>query len=390
VTSFGERQRAIYRAGVEGVVPSLPMSYDALESAAREIMSPRAYDYVAGGAGAGSTMRANIDAFERWRLDPRMLREVAERDLTTEVLGTRLSAPVLTAPVGALSVIREGGELAVAQAAAELGIGMVASTMTSVPLEQIAAAGGDGPQWFQLYWPTNRELALSLVQRAAAAGYTAVVVTVDTWTLAWRPRDLAHGHLPFLTGAGLANYFTDPVFRDLLPEPPEASAQAARAAVLTWADLFGNGALTWDDIAWMVEQSPIPLLVKGIGHGADARAAVDAGAAGVIVSNHGGRQLDNAKAALDGLLDVVAAVRGRTTVLFDSGVRTAAHVLVALSLGAHAVLVGRPWIWGLALDGQDGVTHVLANLLAELDIDLGLLGYRTPDQLGPDALVRVP
>jgi lactate 2-monooxygenase len=393
VAHFGDLQAEIYARGAAGQLPELPMTYEGLEAAARAVLAPSAYAYVAGSAGGESTARANVAAFERWRLDPRVLREVLERDLSTELFGDRLSAPVLTAPVGALSIIRPDGELAVARAAAGLGIGMVVSTLTSVPLETVASAGlaaaaGGGARWFQLYWPRNRDLALSFVRRAEAAGYSAVVVTLDTWTLAWRPRDLQHGYLPFLTGAGLANYLSDPVFHDLVPDVPDQPAGAA--AVATWAALFGNPALTWADLTWLTAQTSLPVLVKGVTHAADARAAVEAGVDGMVVSNHGGRQVDNARASLDALVDVVDAVGDRTTVLFDSGVRTGAHALVALALGAEAVLVGRPWVYGLALAGEDGVAHVLRNLLAELDITLALCGHTRPGGLSREVLVRAP
>ncbi len=270
----------------------------------------------------------------------------------------------------------------------ELGLATILSTVSSTPMEQVAEAAGDGARWFQLYWPRSRELALSFVRRAEASGYSAIVVTVDTWTLAWRPRDLAHAYLPFLRGAGLANYFTDPVFRSLLTEPPEAGPEAAKAAILTWVGLFGNPALSWEDLAWLSEQTDLPVLVKGIGHADDALAAVDAGVAGIIVSNHGGRQVDGATAALDNLVGVADALAGRAAILFDSGIRGASDILVALALGAQAVLVGRPWVYGLALAGEDGVRTVLANLLGELDITLGLAGYATPAQVDSLAVVR--
>jgi isopentenyl diphosphate isomerase/L-lactate dehydrogenase-like FMN-dependent dehydrogenase len=388
VGRFGELQNQIYLGGLDGRTPELPLTYEGLEAAAREVMTPEAFGYVAGSAGRESTARANTEAFQRWRIQPRMLREITERDLTTELFGTTLAAPVLTAPVGALETIRTGGETDVARAASSLGMGMCVSTLTSVPMEEVAAAAGEGPRWFQLYWPRSRELAASLVRRAEASGYSAIVVTVDTWTLAWRPRDLALGHLPFLRGAGLANYFTDPVFRGLLAEPPETGPEAAQAAVLTWVGLFGNPALSWDDLAWLAEQTELPVLVKGIGHADDARAALDAGVAGVVVSNHGGRQVDGARAALDNLVDVADALDGRGTVLFDSGIRGASDILVALALGARAVLVGRPWVYGLALAGEEGVSHVLRNLLGELDITLGLAGYARPGDVDSLAVVR--
>ena len=314
---FGELQNEIYLRGLDGVTPDLPLTFDGLEAAAREVMTPEAFDYVAGSAGRETTADANLEAFRRWRIQPRMLREITERDLTTELLGTTLTAPVLAAPIGALSIIRPDAEVAVARATASLGVGLVLSTLTSVPLEQVAAAVPRPAtnRWFQLYWPSNRVTwPWPSSSGPRPAGFRPIVVTVDTWTLAWRPRDLALAHLPFLRGVGLANYFTDPVFRGLLSEPPESGPEAARAAVLTWVGLFGNPALTWDDLAWLTEQTELPVLVKGIGHVDDALAAIDAGVAGVVVSNHGGRQVDNARAALDALVDVVDAVGDRTTV----------------------------------------------------------------------------
>jgi lactate 2-monooxygenase len=388
VGQFGDLQNEIYLRGLGGDVPELPLGFDALEAAAREVMTAEAYGYVAGSAGRETTALANLEALQRWRIQPRMMRQVVERDLTTEVVGTTLSAPVLTAPIGALGVVRPDAEPSVARVTSDLGIGLVLSTVSSTPMERVAEVAGDGPRWFQLYWPRSRELALSFVRRAEASGYTAIVVTLDTWTLAWRPRDLQQAYLPFLRGDGLTNYFTDPVFRGLLVEPPEAGPEAARAAILTWAGLFGRPDLTWDDLTWLTGQTELPVLVKGIGHVDDARAAVDAGVAGVIVSNHGGRQVDGARAALDNLVDVADALAGRTTILFDSGIRGASDIVVALALGARAVLVGRPWVYGLALAGEDGVRHVLRNLLGELDITLGLAGYATPGDVGRSAVVR--
>jgi lactate 2-monooxygenase len=386
--AFGDRQNEIYLRGLEGHVPPLPLTAEALEEQARAVMTPKAYGYVAGGAGRETTVAANLEAFRRWRIQPRMMREILDRDLSTELLGTRLAAPVLTAPVGGLSIVHPDADLAVARATSDLGVGTVLSTLSSYSMEDVAAASGDGRRWYQLYWPRSRDLALSFVRRAEAAGYSAVVVTLDTWTLAWRPRDLEVGYLPFLQGVGLANFFSDPVFRDLLQEPPEAGPEAARAAILTWVGLFGNPALSWDDLAWLTEQTELPVLVKGVGHPDDAQAAVDAGVAGIVVSNHGGRQVDGARAALDNLADIAEALGRRTTLLFDSGIRGGSDIVVALALGASAVLVGRPWVYGLALAGEDGVRTVLTNLLGELDITLGLAGYATPADLDARAVVR--
>ncbi|HEX5496104.1 MAG TPA: alpha-hydroxy-acid oxidizing protein [Mycobacteriales bacterium] len=384
--SFGDFQFELYLRGLAGTAPELPMTGAGVEAAALARMSPRAAGYVAGGAGAEQTVRANREAFERWRIVPRMLRGITERDLSTTVCGTAMPAPVLLAPVGVLGIVHPDAERAVARAAAATGVPMVLSTAASTPLEDVAAEAGDAPRWYQLYWPADRSVAASLVRRAEAAGYTAIVVTVDTWTLGWRPRDLDEAYLPFLTAEGLANYFSDPAFRAGLAVPPERDVQAA---VLHWTGMFGDPALTWDDLAWLAGQTELPVLLKGICHPDDARAAVDAGVAGIVVSNHGGRQVDGAAAALDCLPAVVAAAGG-LPVLFDSGVRTGADVVKALALGARAVLVGRPYVYGLGLAGADGVIHVLRCLLAELELTLALSGHRSSAELTSGLLVPAP
>lgn len=385
MAQFGDFQAEIYLQGMTGgSPPALPMAFEDLQAAAQATLAAPAYDYVAGGAGAERTMRANREALDRWAIVPRMLRGVPARSLDVEVCGTALPAPVLLAPVGVLGIIHPDGDREVARAAAATGVGLVVSTAASSTLEDVAAELGATPGWFQLYWPRDREVAASLLRRAEAAGYRAIVVTVDTWALAWRPRDLAHGHLPFLTGQGLANYFADPAFRAALARPPEEDRPAA---VLHWAGLFGDPELTFDDLAWLRGQTDLPVLVKGICRADDARAAVDAGADGLVVSNHGGRQVDGAIGALDCLPDVVAAAGGRP-VLFDSGVRTGADVVKALALGAKAVLLGRPYVYGLALAGADGVRHVLRCLLADLDLTLALSGHRSPAELSTDLLAR--
>ncbi len=384
---FADFQSEIYRAGVTGDCPALPMTAPEVERAARQEMTARAYGYVAGSAGLESTERGNRLAFERWEIVPRHLRGVPERDLSIHLFGKELPTPVLLAPIGAMSIVRKDAELSVARVAASLGVPMVLSTVSSTPLELVASeltsvAGGSG--WFQLYWPSDRELALSLVRRAEAAGYGAVVVTLDTWTLSWRPRDLANGYLPFLTGAGLANYLSDPVFRSRLARSPEEDPEAA---IALWTQIFGYPSLRLADLRWLREQTSLPILVKGVCHADDARAALEVGLDGVVVSNHGGRQIDGARASLDCLPEVVAA-SGEMTVLLDSGVRSGSDVVKALALGAKAVLLGRPYIYGLALAGEDGVRHVLRCLLAELDLTLGLSGHGSISELGPASVAR--
>ena len=384
---FANYQFEIYLRGISGERPELPVTYSELETAARERLPEEAYGYVAGGAGEEHTVRANRAAFDGWRIVPRMLRDVSERDLSSSLLGTELPAPVMLAPVGVLGIVHEDGELAAARGAAELGVPVVQSTAASRTIEQVAEAGGQSPRWFQLYWPTDPELAESFVARAERAGYSAIVVTVDTRMLAWRPRDITTAYLPFLGGEGIANYTSDPVFNAALDDGAEDQAQAA---VLRWASLFPNPTLTWDDLAWLRERTQLPIVLKGVLDEGDARQAVDAGIDGVIVSNHGGRQVDGSIAALDALPDVVGAVPEGFPVLFDSGIRTGADVFKALALGARAVMIGRPYVWGLALGGADGVRSVLRGLLADFDLTMALTGHTTLDELGPDALRRAP
>ncbi|WP_324192502.1 alpha-hydroxy-acid oxidizing protein [Nocardia transvalensis] len=378
MSSFADFQNEIYLAGLSGARPELPMTAQGLEQRAREVLEPAAFAYVAGSASAERTAAANLAAFERHRLIPRMWRGASgpdARDLSVEVLGTTLAVPVLTAPIGVLELLHEHGEIVVAEVTRELGVGMVLSTAASSRIEDVGAVAGSW--WYQLYWPGDHELARSLVDRAVKAGARAIVVTADTPAIGWRPRDLELAHLPFLQGKGIANYLSDPVFRAKLAAPPEQSQEALQTAILTWAGLFSNHGLRPADIARLREWTDLPIAVKGILHPDDARQVVDAGADGVVVSNHGGRQVDGAIAALDALPAVVATIGDRADVLFDSGVRTGSDVMVALSMGAKAVLYGRPWAYGLGLAGADGVRHALRLLLADLDATMGLSGCAT-------------
>ncbi|OLM13467.1 alpha-hydroxy-acid oxidizing protein [Pseudonocardia sp. Ae505_Ps2] len=402
------RQDRIYRDGVSGARPRVPTGPDELERRARRAMSRRADAYVTGGAGAETTMRANRAAFARREIVPRVLRDVGERDLTVELFGRTLHAPLLLAPIGALDLVRRGADLAVARGAAAAGIPMVISNQAGAPMEEIAAVGG--PTWFQLYWSTSDELVDSFLRRAESAGCDAVVVTLDTTMLGWRPRDLDLGHLPFARGIGIAQYTSDPVFRRLVEEtlaapsagaPPKVTPQAVRtlleitrnapgrfrdnlrspvprAAVETFLRVYSRPRLSWEDLATLRSRTRLPILLKGVLHPDDARRAADASVDGVVVSNHGGRQIDHAVASLDALPGVVDAVGDALPVLLDSGVRTGADVATAVRLGARAVLLGRPFVHGLALDGARGVAQVLQNVVAELDLVCGLAGATTP------------
>jgi lactate 2-monooxygenase len=420
-----EIQGRIYRAGLFGHRPPVPVEPRELEAAARRAMSKQAWAYVNGGAGQHRTVAANTEAFARRRVVPRMFVDVAERSTATTLLGRTLPAPVLLAPVGVLEMAHHEAEYAVARAARSLGLPMVISTQGSVPMEETARALGDTPRLFQLYWSRDEDVVRSFVRRAEQIGSDAIVVTLDTHLLGWRTRDLDLGYLPFARGEGIAQYLSDPAFSALVearvaaaagqpaeptPRPTPAAVRALvsmarhharwaggsvrdalrspspRAAVETFLDVFSRSDLTWDDLARLRGMTTLPILVKGVQHPGDARLALEHGADGIVVSNHGGRQVDGAVASLDALPGVVAEVGGRVPVLFDSGVRSGADVVVALALGADAVLLGRPWVYGLALAGEDGVRAVLEHVLAELDLTMALAGVRTVGEVTGDLL----
>lgn len=419
MTSIGrERQSQLYRGGAQGVRPVVPASWPLLEERARRAMSPHAWAYIAGSSGAESTAAHNRESLDAVRLVPRVLRDVAERDLGVELFGHRYAAPILAAPVGVLSLAHRDADLAAAHAAGTLGIPFIVSNQASVPLEAIAAAT-DGPWWFQLYWSSSDALVESLVSRAETAGAQAIVVTLDTHVLGWRPRDLDLGYLPFIRGLGIAQYTSDPVFRRLVVERlaapqgdrerPRVSAttirtlidlsrnypgsflnnlrsREPRAAVETFLDVFSRSTLTWEDLSFLRDRTTLPIVLKGIQHPEDARRARDCGVDGIVVSNHAGRQVDGAIGAIDALPRVAAAVGNDVTVLVDSGIRSGADVAKSLALGARAALVGRPYVYGMAIAGAPGAEAVLRNLVAEFDLVLALTGHRRPGELGPSAL----
>jgi lactate 2-monooxygenase len=377
--NFGDYYQEIYARGlVANERPKLPVSWRELERRAAETLEPRAASYVYGGAVTEDTMRANLEAFRRWRIVPRMLRPVRDRKLRTVVLGTEMPAPVLLAPIGVQTLVHPQGELASARAAGALGLPIVVSTASSTSLEDVAKANGDAPRWYQLYWPKDDEITASLVRRAESAGYGALVVTVDNYVPGWKPRDLQEAYLPFLEGIGIAQFTSDPVFRAALEKPPE---EDIGAAVGHYLSVFVNPDQTWERLESLREMTSLPILLKGILHPDDAREALRHGVDGIVVSNHGGRQLDGAIASLDALCAIADAVGGELPLLFDSGIRSGADVFKAMALGADAVLLGRPYLWGLALEGQDGVETVLRMFLAELDLTMVLSGCMGIDEL---------
>lgn len=381
-----KRQQEVYRRGMlQGERPEYPVSYEDLVERAREELDDEAFAYVAGGAGSESTVAANDRAFDRWRIVPRILRDVDERDLSTDLFGRTLPAPVALAPIGVQSILHDEGELAAARAAASVDVPFVSSSAASHTLEEIADELGDSPGWFQLYWSADRSVAASFLERAESAGYEAIVVTLDTPMMGWRERDVELAYLPFLRAEGVANYFEDPAFRNRLDAPPEEDIVSA---IESFVDCFGDASLTWDDLDFLREHADLPIVLKGVLHPDDAREAVERGVDGLVVSNHGGRQVDGAIPALDALPTVVEAVDGEIPVLFDSGIRRGADAFRAIALGADAVLLGRPYAFGLGVGGEDGVRAVLDNFLADLDLTVGLSGCDRIDDVDRSTIVE--
>jgi len=416
-----ERQTSIYLGGVSGGRPRVPVDPNRLEAAARRAMSEEAYAYVAAGAGGETTMRLNRAAFDRWRIVPRMLRDVSERDTSVELFGRVQDSPFMLAPIGVLELAHADADLAVARAAGAEGVPMIFSSQASTPMEDCALAMADGQRWFQLYWSTSDELVESFVSRAEACGCAAIVVTLDTTILGWRPRDLDPAFLPFLRGKGIAQYTSDPVFRRLMaeaggsdgadapdPRPTPAALKtlvqltrrypdgfvrtltsgSGRAAVQRFVQIYSRPSLTWDDLSFLRERTKLPILLKGVLHPDDASRALDHGVDGIYVSNHGGRQVDGSIATLEALPGVVDAVSGRAPVLVDSGPRGGADAFKALALGAAAVVIGRPYVFGLAAAGEHGVSEVLQNFKAEFDLTMGLAGCRSVSEIDREAIVH--
>ncbi|KAA0919237.1 alpha-hydroxy-acid oxidizing protein [Dietzia sp. ANT_WB102] len=421
------RQNVIYRSGISGITPAVPTSAEKLEAAAQRALLRRpggrkAWAYVYGGAGSGTTMDANREAFDRRRIVPRMLRDTSRRDISTTVLGQRLPAPVLVAPIGAAGLVRRDADVLIGKAAARRGLPYIFSSQGSSPMEATAAAMQDGPRWFQLYWSSDENLVDSFIARAEAINAEALVVTLDTTTLGWRPWDLDLGSLPFTRGVGIAQYTSDPRFREMVaervsraagagtnPDPVTITPRAVltllemarnhpgtlrtnlrapetRAAVETFLDTFSNPALSWDHLSTLRARTRLPIVLKGVLHPDDAQRAFDAGVDAVMVSNHGGRQVDGSIGSLDALVRVREAVGPEPTLLLDSGIRNGTDVVKAMACGANAVTIGRPHIYGLAIAGERGVGEVLDNLLAEIDLTMSLSGASSWDEVDSSLL----
>jgi len=413
--------RSIYLAGVGGKRPHVPFDTAALEREARQRLSPEACAYIAGGAGAGRTVAANTDDFDRWRIRPRMLNDVSRVDLSTRLFGTDLPAPLLLAPLGVMELAHPESDLAVGRAAASHGVPLIFSNQASRPMEEVAAAMGDAPRWFQLYWSREEDLVKSLVKRAEACGCSAIVLTLDTKMLGWRTRDLDLAYLPFLRGKGIAQYTSDPVFRRLLdemgddPDTPKPRVNLnsiatlwqmlraypgrpldnlrsgrARKAVKLFTEIYTNPTLNWEHVERLRGYTRLPIILKGVLHPAEAARAVDAGVDGLIVSNHGGRQVDGAISSIAALPAIAEVVGGRIPLILDSGVRSGADMVKALALGASAVAIGRPYAYGLAIAGEDGVREVIRGLLSDFELNLRLSGGVSPADIDRDWLVPAP
>jgi isopentenyl diphosphate isomerase/L-lactate dehydrogenase-like FMN-dependent dehydrogenase len=432
--TYGQYQFDLYAGAIiGGQKPIVTTDPNKLEQAAKKVMTPEAFNYVFGGAGEQATMHANRLAFRQWKLIPRMLRPTVPRDLSVKLFGKTygkcqigtpdhhhlgprhntnsylLDTPLLMAPVGVQGAYHRGGEKGVATACASLGVPFVYSTAATTPLEDVAAAADlsinpassaaesdkpktptatgttAAPRWFQLYWPLDDAITASLLDRARAAGCDALVVTLDTFTMSWRPLDLDTGYLPFAKGEGNALGFSDPVFRKKFAEQSDGDAVEDNVMMASRAwlgEVFSGYAHRWEDLATLRRLwGDGPIVLKGVLSVQDAEMAVRYGMNGIVVSNHGGRQLDGAVPSLEMLPEIVDAVGDRLTVLFDSGIRTGADVLKALALGAKAVLVGRPVIYGLGAAGSEGARHVLAGLLADVDQSMGLAGVQKVAEL---------
>lgn len=408
-------QRQIYISGFSGQAPSVPLDPLSLEEQARLRMSGQAFAYIAGGAGLESTVNDNRSAFEAYKIVPRVLTDISNPDTSVELLGTKLPFPLLLSPVGVLELVHRDSDIAVARAAAKTGTPFIFSNQASKPMETVAEAMGNSPRWFQLYWSKSRELVTSFVQRAERCGCGAVVVTLDTKFLGWRTRDLSIAYLPFLEGKGIAQYTSDPVFLKMLEEKDEAppsrvTLQSLRGlvkmvnafpggsffgklrsgkpvrAVRKFVNVYSNPDLTWDDLRFLREVTKLPIVLKGVLHPDDARIAIDSGVNAIMVSNHGGRQVDGSIATLDALPEIISAVNRRIPVLLDGGIRCGADIFKAMALGASAVCIGRPYAYGLAINGSDGVHDVIRNYLADFELTMALAGCRSVEEIRKTSL----
>jgi lactate 2-monooxygenase len=412
-------QKEIYLNGFAGILPKVPVNFHKLQLAAQQAMTPRAFAYIAGGAGNESTIQNNVKAFEKYKIVPRMLCNVDERDTSIALFGQKLTSPFLLSPIGVLELVNNAADVAVARAAARSGIPFIFSNQASRSMEECAAVMGDSPRWFQLYWSKSNALIKSFIQRAENCECSAIVVTLDTTMLGWRTRDLDIGYLPFLEGKGIAQYTSDPIFQTMIDEPDNTPAPERKItlqslsgliqmvrnypgdnffkklssgrpvkAVRKFVSTYSNPCTTWDDLKFLKAQTKLPVLLKGILSPGDAKKALAYGVDGIIISNHGGRQVDGAIGTFEALPGIVDAVSDKVPVLLDSGIRGGADAFKALALGAKAVCIGRPYAYGLALAGENGVLSVLNNFMADFELTMGLAGCKNIQEIQKEMLTQ--
>ncbi|KAK0222161.1 oxidoreductase [Armillaria fumosa] len=389
------------------------VSLEDIEEKAKERLKdyPGAFMYAGGNAGTGSTYRANLKAFQRYRIIPRMLVNTTVRNLEATILGVRYPSPLLIAPIGVQGIFSAEGELAPARAARNLKIPFILSTVSSRSMDEVARENGSGHRWYQLYWPKSQDVTISLLKRAKVNGFSALVITLDTMALGWRPHDLDISYMPLIHGVGMECGRSDPVFmakfglqpiQDHRPEFPynplardklisEGDSKALEESKLgnAWlAEVCSGQFHSWEDLKFIRDNWDGPIVLKGIQRRNDAEKALESGINGIVVSNHGGRQVDGAIPSLYALAEIMdsdkikqAQKAGKLTVLFDSGIRTGSDIIKAMALGAQGVLLGRPFLYGAILAGQAGVEQVIKQTMADLDTTLGLSGYASLDEI---------
>ncbi|MCB0669011.1 MAG: alpha-hydroxy-acid oxidizing protein [Saprospiraceae bacterium] len=409
-------QKEIFLGGLRGQRPVIPSEVSALRKLAERKLSAPSFDYLDGSAGRHHTNLNNQQAFHHWQILPTMLNDVSVRNIGTNLFGAKFSSPFFLCPIGVLELAHPQADLAVARACESTGVPLMISSQASTPIENIAGQMPTTPTFFQLYWSKSEELVASFLSRAERSGCLAIVVTLDTTLLGWRTKDLDHAYLPFLYGRGLAQYISDPVFQRLVrQEPPRAEpppkttltlirslwrmasnfpgstlqnfrTRSTLAAIRKFIEIYMNPALEWHDLNRLREMTNLPLILKGIQHPDDARKAIDAGVDGVVISNHGGRQIDGAVSSLNALTLCKEVVGDQIPMLFDSGVRSGSDAYKALALGAQMVGIGRPYAYALAVAGELGVRALMENFQAELELTMALSGCKNLTEIDKSKL----
>ncbi|NOT37948.1 MAG: lactate 2-monooxygenase [Saprospiraceae bacterium] len=409
--------KEIYLKGNSGIKPIIPLCYEELESKAKKALPKNSYDYIYTGAGKHIGVSNNQSAFKKYAIRPRMLHGNASLDTSVKIFDTQLQSPFLFAPIGVLELAHPKGDLELAKASRNLQIPMIISNQASYSMEAITDTLQNMDRWFQLYFSKNYEFVESLIQRAEETKCSAIVITVDTTILGWRQMDLQNAFLPFTLGKGIAQYTSDPVFKKLMQQKPSSYNKMAITpalivnmlgalsrfpgsllsnlvskdpikAIRKFIEIYSKPDLNWNDIRWIKSKTKLPLLIKGILRSDDAKIAMQHGVDGIIVSNHGGRQVDHVISSLDALVEIKSQIPASYPLLLDSGIRTGTDAFIALCLGAKSVLVGRPYVYSLAINGHQGVTECMNNFITELHIMMMLSGVKNLNELSPELLVK--